>query len=91
MIEYHTTMAQGITTRSNKGMKLTSVESIGRSQLIPGVRPTARWNPRFAVASSGEVRVGSQKATDNLKKHGVWFDEASTVLRRPTGCNRFRS
>jgi hypothetical protein len=24
--------------RSNKGMKLTSVEHIGRSQLIPGVR-----------------------------------------------------
>jgi lipopolysaccharide assembly outer membrane protein LptD (OstA) len=26
--------------RPNKGMKLTSVERIGRSQLIPGVRPT---------------------------------------------------
>ena len=26
----------------NKGMKLTSVERIGRSQLIPGVRPTVR-------------------------------------------------
>jgi hypothetical protein len=24
----------------NKGMKLTSAERIGRSQLIPGVRPT---------------------------------------------------
>ena len=28
------------TRRSNKGMKLTSVERIGRSQLIPGVRRT---------------------------------------------------
>jgi hypothetical protein len=26
--------------RPDKGMKLTSVERIGRSQLIPGVRPT---------------------------------------------------
>jgi hypothetical protein len=26
---------------SNKGMKLTSVERIGRSQLIPGVRRTS--------------------------------------------------
>ena len=25
----------------NKGMKLTSAERIGRSQLIPGVRPTS--------------------------------------------------
>ena len=29
-------------TPSNKGMKLTSVERIGRSQLIPGVRRTSR-------------------------------------------------
>ena len=29
-------------TLSNKGMKLTSVEHIGRSQLIPGVRQTSR-------------------------------------------------
>jgi hypothetical protein len=28
------------TGQSNKGMKLTSVERIGRSQLIPGVRRT---------------------------------------------------
>ena len=27
---------------SNKGMKQTSVEHIGRSQLIPGVGPTFR-------------------------------------------------
>jgi hypothetical protein len=27
---------------SNKGMKLTSFERIGRSQLIPGVRRTCR-------------------------------------------------
>ena len=30
----------GKTTSPNKGMKLTSVERIGRSQLIPGVRRT---------------------------------------------------
>jgi hypothetical protein len=29
-----------VTTPSNKGMKLTSAEHIGRSQLIPGVRRT---------------------------------------------------
>ena len=29
-----------IATRPNKGMKLTSVEPIGRSQLIPGVLRT---------------------------------------------------
>jgi hypothetical protein len=28
--------------RSNKGMKLTSVDHLERSQLIPGVRPTMR-------------------------------------------------
>jgi hypothetical protein len=27
----------------NKGMKQTSVEHIGRSQLIPGVGRTCRW------------------------------------------------
>jgi hypothetical protein len=35
-----TTSARMIGGRSNKGMKLTSVERIGRSQLIPGVRRT---------------------------------------------------
>jgi hypothetical protein len=30
----------GSTGRSNKGMKQTSVEHIGRWQLIPGVGPT---------------------------------------------------
>ena len=37
----------GANERSNKGMKPTSVERIGRSQLIPGVRRTVRhgdWN-----------------------------------------------
>jgi hypothetical protein len=31
-----------MTKPPNKGMKLTSVEHIGRSQLIPGVRQTER-------------------------------------------------
>jgi hypothetical protein len=34
---------QGATTPSNKGMKLTSVERIGRSQLIPSVGQTFLW------------------------------------------------
>ena len=33
-----------VTRPSNKGMKQTSVECIGRSQLIPGVRQTLRRN-----------------------------------------------
>jgi hypothetical protein len=38
----------GATVPHNKGMKLTSVERIGRSQLIPGVRWTMPMNARTA-------------------------------------------
>ena len=34
------TTIRGATTPSNKELKLTSAERIGRSQLIPGVGPT---------------------------------------------------
>jgi hypothetical protein len=37
--------------RQNKGMKLTSVEHIGRSQLIPGVRRTCRGAMEASVAN----------------------------------------
>jgi hypothetical protein len=42
--------AVGSARPPNKGMKLTSVERIGRSQLIPGVRPL--------IAGSGLTRTG---------------------------------
>jgi len=35
-------MSEVTSTQANKGMKQTSVEHIGRSQLIPGVRRTDR-------------------------------------------------
>jgi len=50
--------------RPNKGMKLTSVEHIGRSQLIPGVvrtRPSRPWATGETTArSSHESRVDPQ-------------------------------
>jgi hypothetical protein len=41
----------------NKGMKLTSVEHIGRSQLIPGVRPTAEQQHEEAAPGVSTARV----------------------------------
>jgi len=38
----------------NKGMKQTSVEHIGRSQLIPGVRRT--WGTRPGLSSGTPMR-----------------------------------
>jgi hypothetical protein len=42
----------------NKGMKLTSVEHIGRSQLIPGVRRTSRGRDTIGDARDAVREVG---------------------------------
>jgi hypothetical protein len=41
----------------NKELKLTKPGQNEAPQLNSSVRPTAGWNPRFAVASAGEVPV----------------------------------
>jgi hypothetical protein len=41
----------------NKGMKQTSVEHIGRSQLIPGVRPTVERQHEEAAPGVSTARV----------------------------------
>ena len=48
--------------RHNKGMNLTSVERIGRSQLIPSVGPTLKWSMRLTVIATLLCTVAQAQA-----------------------------
>ena len=56
----------------NKGMKLTSVERIGRSQLIPGVRPTG-------------LRRQNRLTDDGLPATECWLEGCETPYRWSEG------
>jgi len=49
------TFVAWISALPNKGMKLTSVEPIGRSQLIPSVRPTVAKSHLTAYQYPGTI------------------------------------
>jgi hypothetical protein len=68
--------ASGAARRPNKGMKQTSVERIGRSQLIPGVLRTG--------GSGGHLTAGLQNRTGTSTIHGMdtWPASRRNALRQ---------